>query len=102
MLPYESATQSGPSLVAVNYGIPIIASNIPAFKEHIIDGVNGFLFENGSDENLSNLICKISQMKKDDILNMKTRQMEYKIEYMKANDINIKFEVFFKTIGFVL
>lgn len=33
---------------------------------------------------------------------MKTRQMEYKIEYIKANDINMKFKEFFKTIGFVL
>ena len=102
VLPYESATQSGPSLVAVNYGIPVIASSIPAFEDHIKNGVNGFLFENGSEESLSDLICKISQMKKDDILKMKNRQMEYKIEYIKANDINMKFKESFKMIGFVL
>lgn len=97
VLPYESATQSGPSLVAINYGIPIIGSKIPAFEEHIKDGVNGFLFDNGSLESLKDILAKVSQMKKNEISVMKTRQMIYKEEYIKKNDISLKFEDFIKT-----
>lgn len=31
-LPYKDATQSGPMMIALNYGIPILATDIPAFK----------------------------------------------------------------------
>lgn len=98
VLPYESATQSGPSLVAINYGIPIIGSKIPAFEELIKDGVNGFLFENGSVESLKSILEKVSQMKKDEVSAMKTRQMEYKKEYIKKNDVSFKFDEFINVL----
>lgn len=96
VLPYESATQSGPSLVAINYGIPIIASKIPAFEEHIKEGKNGFLFENGCVESLNAILKKISHMTRDEISAMKAQQMEYKKEYIKKNNVSFKFEEFIK------
>lgn len=33
VLPYRDATQSGPLMMALNYRIPVVASNIDAFKE---------------------------------------------------------------------
>lgn len=33
-LPYTDATQSGPMMIALNYGIPVFATDIPAFKEY--------------------------------------------------------------------
>lgn len=96
VLPYESATQSGPSLVAINYGIPIIASNIPAFEEHIKDGVNGYLFKNNSVEALAELLVKVSQMKKDEILSMKSRQNEYKKCYIEKNNLGQNFQNFIR------
>ncbi len=32
VLPYNDATQSGPMMIALNYGIPVLATDIPAFK----------------------------------------------------------------------
>lgn len=98
VLPYESATQSGPSLIAINYGLPIIASDIPAFKQHIASGINGFLFKHNSIENLSELIDKVSKMKKDDIFSLKVKQIEYKKRYILDNDIVLRFVDFLKTI----
>jgi len=45
ILPYKDATQSGPLLIAYNYYLPVIASNIEAFRENIRDSYNGFLFD---------------------------------------------------------
>lgn len=98
VLPYESATQSGPSLIAINYGIPIIASKVPAFEEHINDGINGFLFENGSVDGLTEVLRRVSQMTIEEISKMKTKQLEYKKAYIKRNDIGFKFNEFIKKI----
>ena len=53
VLPYDESTQSGPLLIAYNYNIPVIASDIELFKTMVCDKQNGFLFEKG---NLSSLI----------------------------------------------
>ena len=34
VLPYRDTTQSGPMMLAINYGIPVIAPSLPAFLEH--------------------------------------------------------------------
>jgi glycosyltransferase involved in cell wall biosynthesis len=45
ILPYKDATQSGPLMIAYNYGLPVIASNIEPFKEVIKEGKSGYLFD---------------------------------------------------------
>lgn len=51
--PYSSVSQSGPTKIAFQYNIPVIASNLPAFVEEIKDGVNGWVFENQNVEALA-------------------------------------------------
>lgn len=43
--PYQKITQSGPTMIAFKYNLPVIGSNIDGFKERIEDGKNGYLFE---------------------------------------------------------
>jgi glycosyltransferase involved in cell wall biosynthesis len=45
VLPYRDVTQSGPLLISYNYNLPVIASDFPGFREYIIHGYNGLLFE---------------------------------------------------------
>ena len=45
VLPYADSTQSGPMLIAMNYTVPIIASDIPPFNAIIKNKINGFLFD---------------------------------------------------------
>ena len=43
--PYQDIAQSGSSVVAVNYGIPLIASKLPAFEEYVENGRTGWLID---------------------------------------------------------
>ncbi|MDD4274332.1 MAG: glycosyltransferase [Desulfobacter postgatei] len=44
VLPYLDVTQSGPLMIAYNYNVPVIASNLPGFHEYIDDKNTGYLF----------------------------------------------------------
>lgn len=46
VIPYKKGTQSGIIYLGLAYGFPVIASKVGSFSEFIIDGENGFLFEN--------------------------------------------------------
>ena len=49
-LPYTDATQSGPMMIALNYGLPIFATDIPAFQEYGSFFSNVFLIKNDVNE----------------------------------------------------
>jgi glycosyltransferase involved in cell wall biosynthesis len=59
VLPYRHIYQSGVLLMAMSYGKTVIASDLPAFKEIIIHGNNGFLFENGNAESLASVLKQL-------------------------------------------
>ena len=54
--PYLSVTQSGPLTIAYAFDKPIIASNLPAFRESVGVGESGYLFETGNTEDLAKTI----------------------------------------------
>jgi len=54
--PYLSVTQSGPIQIAYAFDKPVIASDLPAFRECVSEGESGYLFETG---NASDLAKKI-------------------------------------------
>ena len=56
VLPYRKIYQSGILLMAMSYGLPIIASRLPAMEEIIHHGENGYLFEAGNQNQLSEQI----------------------------------------------
>ncbi|SFQ51516.1 glycosyltransferase [Parafilimonas terrae] len=56
VLPYRKIFQSGVLLLSVSYGLPVIASDLPANKEIIIDQKNGMLFRDGSPDDLAEKI----------------------------------------------
>ena len=58
VLPYQGIAQSGAAIVGVNYELPIIASNLEAFREYIEDGVNGYLIDPANQNALEEVMEK--------------------------------------------
>lgn len=56
VLPYRVIYQSGVLLMAMSHGLPVIASDLPANKEIIQDGKNGFLFKSENVKGLAKTI----------------------------------------------
>lgn len=63
ILPYLDVTQSGPLLIAYNYKTPVIASDLPGFKEYIQDKKTGFLFEAQNSKALADIMANCIDQK---------------------------------------
>ena len=98
VLPYDDATQSGPSLIALNYGLPIIASDLPAFKELISPGETGFLFKRGDQSSLSGIIKNTLEMSDIQVENMKKNQLLKKSKYVVDNQPYVGFLDFINNV----
>ena len=80
ILPYQKIYQSGVMLLAMSYGLPVIASDLPANKL-IIEDKKGILFKEG---NSLDLASKINEIINDE-LKRKTISENAK-EYVKLNN----------------
>ncbi|HAT61931.1 MAG TPA: hypothetical protein DCS83_05200 [Prevotella sp.] len=77
ILPYQDVAQSGPHMIAYNYNLPVIASDISGFAERVEDGKNGFLFHVNDKQALMEAISKAVMMSSDDYQNMKAELKEF-------------------------
>jgi D-inositol-3-phosphate glycosyltransferase len=59
VLPYRRIYQSAVVLLAMSYGKAVLASDLPAMTDLIRDGENGFLFRQGSHEDLAQKLIAI-------------------------------------------
>jgi glycosyltransferase involved in cell wall biosynthesis len=57
-LPYRDATQSGVLRMAVSSGLPVVASNVGAFADEIVDGVTGLLVKPGDPNSLARALIR--------------------------------------------
>ena len=53
VLPYRRVYQSGVLLMAMSYGRAVLTSDLPAMRETVRDGENGFLFRDGDAAHLA-------------------------------------------------
>ena len=56
VLPYQDLAQSGAITVAFNYGVPVITSDIPQFKEFVEDNKNGYMFKSEDVQSLKEVL----------------------------------------------
>ena len=59
VLPYRKIYQSGVLLMAMSYGIPVLASDLPGMCEVVADGENGFLFRTGDSGHLAERLIAV-------------------------------------------
>jgi glycosyltransferase involved in cell wall biosynthesis len=64
VLPYRQVTQSGPLMMAFNFGIIPLTSDLSGFQELIKNESNGFLFQKNSVDELVKIMEKIILMSK--------------------------------------
>jgi glycosyltransferase involved in cell wall biosynthesis len=57
-LPYRRIYQSGVLLMAMTCGRPAVVSDLPGMSDIVTDGVNGYVFENGSKDELARVLIR--------------------------------------------
>ncbi len=59
--PYVDATQSGVIFIAMDYGVPVVATRTGGIVEQIEDGITGLLVEPGNAEELARAMRRLAQ-----------------------------------------
>ena len=98
MLPYQDVAQSGPHMIAYNYNLPVIASDIDGFAERVEDGKNGFLFHVNDKESLKMAIIKAANMASEDYQSMKDDLKEYVAKNFSIEAVSKKYVEYFNEI----
>ena len=98
MLPYQDVAQSGPHMIAYNYNLPVIASDIEGFVERVENGKNGFLFHVNDKESLKVAITKAVKMSKADYQAMKDNLNAYVVENYSLEAVSKKYVKYFKEV----
>ncbi len=65
VLPYRKIYQSGVLLMAMSYGIPVLASDLPGMCEVVADGENGYLFRAGDPVHLAERLITVLKDEQD-------------------------------------
>lgn len=86
VLPYKSVTQSGPLRIAYGYNLPVIASDLPGFKESIIDNITGLFFKSDDIDSLYVLLLNILQSYPNSYIKIRNSQREY-VDKNMATDV---------------
>ncbi len=86
VMPYQDIAQSGAMTVALNYNMPIIASDLDTFTEFIIHKKNGYLFSQGNVEELANAMKWAIDKSPQDYLELK-HNLQKMVDDNLATDI---------------
>lgn len=83
--PYRAITTSGALATGVALGKAIIASNLPVFKEVLVDGVNALIVNPADKDELANAICRLSSdASLRDSLEASVRSLEFGAEQWRG------------------
>ena len=85
--PYRVVSQSGPTKIAFNYNLPIIASYLPGFSDEILENVNGYLFEPGNINDLVRVMASAIDTYTRDYSKLKASMAEHTERYYSAEKI---------------
>lgn len=97
VLPYQDIAQSGALTVGLRYNIPIIASDLPAFKELLVDNITGYTIKPADKISLSERIVSILDNHEKDYFNLKNAQKEYVNNILSTDKIASQYTDFFNS-----
>lgn len=98
MLPYQDVAQSGPHMIAYNYNLPVIATDIKGFAERVEDGKNGFLFQRNDVESLRQAIIKVASLSNEEYSQLKANLAKYTAENFSVEVVAKKYVEYFNSI----
>lgn len=98
VLPYEDVAQSGPHMIAYNYNLPVIASNLDGFTERIENNVNGFIFEEGNLNSLIEVIVKAINIDDVKYIEMKNNLKSYVNDHFSVNAVAKRYIEYFNSL----
>lgn len=98
MLPYQDVAQSGPHMIAYNYNLPVIASDILGFAERIDDGKNGFLFHVDDKRALMDAIAKATQLSYEQYQSLKKSLADKVRDTYSLEAVSKKYIEYFNSI----
>lgn len=87
VLPYKDVTQSGPLMIAYNYNLPVICSDIDGFKEFVNEGKTGFLFNNNEVTALAQIMENAIVRPEADYKQLVGQVADYKEQHFAAHKI---------------
>lgn len=91
VLPYKSATQSGIVQVAVNFSMPVIATDVGGISEVIEDGKTGLVVEKENPEQLAKAIIRFYKEEKENEFSSNMNSLKEK--YSWKNFVKGMFEL---------
>lgn len=94
VLPYHDATQSGPVMIAANYGLPIIAPNFGCFKS-IYNQDAAILYEDGE---LAKALLKVSKLTQTEYMHLEEGAENIKMAYSGEKIAERYIDYFYKII----
>lgn len=86
VLPYDDSTQSGPLLIAYNYNVPAIVSDLPYFTQMVTNEHDGYIFKKGYQEDLYRAIEKAINISDEEYSDMKNALMKTVLSYKEKSD----------------
>jgi len=98
VLPYKDATQSGPLMIAYNYNIPVIASNIEAFSSEVSEGISGFLFNQHDAKSLEDVLESAILQTEEEYRHLKNRMKEFVLTNYSTEHIVEKYKEMFAEV----
>ena len=81
VLPYVSGSQSGVAMIAVHYGLPVIATNVGGLSETIVDGQNGLIVPPADSGQLARAIARFFDENVADSMRAAMQQSQQRLSW---------------------
>lgn len=96
VLPYKDVTQCGPLMIAYNYNLPVIASDLPGFRDYISEKETGYLFEKNNYVMLAEVMAFCIESNNRDFL--ARNMIQKKKEIFSLSLISKQYSQYFKKL----